>query len=83
MMKMVDSGDNDDKVLAVPDKDPTYGNVTDIADLPPHKLRAIGHFFAIYKQLEGKTTEVMGWEGAKSAKKAIVHAMKLYTDKFG
>ncbi len=83
MMKMVDSGDNDDKILAVPDKDPTYATITDVADLPPHKLRMIGHFFAIYKQLEGKTTEVTGWEGAESAKKAIVHAMELYNDKFG
>jgi len=83
MMKMVDSGDNDDKILAVPDKDPTYADITDVADLPPHKTRAIGHFFAVYKQLEGKVTDVTGWEGAESAKEAIKRSIKLYKDKFG
>jgi inorganic pyrophosphatase len=83
LMRMIDSGDNDDKVLAVPDKDPMYAEVTDISDLPPHKMRAIGHFFTVYKQLEGKKTDVTGWEGAESAKNAIMHSIKLYNDKFG
>ena len=83
LMRMIDSGDNDDKILAVPDKDPMYAEVTDISDLPPHKMRAIGHFFTVYKQLEGKKTDVTGWEGAESAKNAIMHSIKLYKDKFG
>jgi inorganic pyrophosphatase len=82
-MKMIDSGDNDDKVLAVPDKDPMYAEFKDLEDLPPHKMKAIGHFFTVYKELEGKKTEVVGWEGAESAKKAIIHSIKLYKDKFG
>ncbi|MGZ4880472.1 MAG: inorganic diphosphatase [Halobacteriota archaeon] len=83
LMKMIDSGDNDDKVLAVPDKDPMYEEFKDLEDLPQHKMKAIGHFFKVYKELEGKKTEVVGWEGAESAKKAIIHSIELYNDKFG
>lgn len=83
LMRMIDSGDNDDKILAVPDKDPMYAQVNDLSDLPRHKMQAIGHFFTIYKQLEGKTTEVTGWEGATSAKTAITHSIELYRKKFG
>jgi inorganic pyrophosphatase len=46
-------------------------------------MKAIGHFFTVYKELEGKKTEVVGWEGAESAKKAIMHSIELYNDKFG
>jgi inorganic pyrophosphatase len=82
LMRMIDSGDNDDKILAVPDKDPMYAQVHDLCDLPRHKMEAIGHFFTIYKQLEGKTTEVTGWEGEASAKKAITRSIELYRKHF-
>jgi inorganic pyrophosphatase len=83
LMNMVDSGDRDDKILAAPDKDPMYHGVHDTGDLPEHKLKEIAHFFEVYKQLEGKKTEVLGWEGAESAKKAVLHSLELYKDKFG
>ena len=42
----------------------------------PHLLREIEHFFSIYKNLEGKKTELAGWASAKVARKIIVEAQK-------
>lgn len=78
LMKMIDGGDKDDKVLAVSVNDPKYKDVNDISDIPSHILDEIAHFFKEYKALEGKKTEVNGWEGAQSAFDAINHSIELY-----
>ncbi|GAB4312281.1 MAG: inorganic diphosphatase [Methanobacteriaceae archaeon] len=78
MMKMIDGGDNDDKILAVPVDDPKFEEVNDIEDLPKHLLEEIAHFFKEYKTLEGKETEVIGWVNKKEAIDAIEHSIDLY-----
>ncbi len=80
MMRMIDGGDKDDKILAVPVEDPRYRDVNDIGDVPQSYLDEIAHFFAEYKTLEGKETEILGWENATKAKEAIVHSMNLYQE---
>jgi inorganic pyrophosphatase len=80
MMRMIDGGDNDDKILAVPVEDPRYHDVHDIGDMPQSYLDEIAHFFAEYKTLEGKETEVLGWENALKAREAILHSMELYQE---
>ncbi|WP_456481505.1 inorganic diphosphatase [Methanopyrus sp.] len=83
LMKMLDKGEQDDKVLAVPTEDPRFKDVEDLDDVPKHLLDEIAHMFSEYKRLEGKETEVLGWEGADAAKEAIVHAMELYEEEHG
>ncbi|MEG3224161.1 MAG: inorganic pyrophosphatase [Methanobacteriales archaeon Met13] len=78
MMKMIDGGDHDDKILAVPTQDPRYQEITDIDQISPHFLKEIVHFFQDYKKLEGKETEVLGWENKDEAMTAIEHSIKLY-----
>ncbi|HML05580.1 MAG TPA: inorganic diphosphatase [Methanobacterium sp.] len=78
IMRMIDGGDNDDKILGVPINDPRFKDVTDIDDVPEHLLKEIAHFFKEYKHLEGKTTEVLGWENAEKAFEAIKHSIELY-----
>jgi inorganic pyrophosphatase len=78
IMRMIDGEDNDDKILGVPINDPRFKDVTDIDDVPEHLLKEIAHFFKEYKHLEGKTTEVLGWENAKKAFEAIKHSIELY-----
>lgn len=80
MMRMIDGGDQDDKILAVPVEDPRYKDVKDIQDVPQSLLDEIAHFFAEYKTLEGKETEIIGWENASKAKEAIMHSVKLYQE---
>lgn len=82
MLEMVDNGENDAKILAVPVKDPRFKNTKDIKDLEPHLLDEIKHFFSVYKELEGKKVEVGDWRGKKEALEAVDKAIKLYKEKF-
>lgn len=82
LMKMIDGGDADDKVLAVPKDDPRFKDINDISDVPSHLLEEIAHFFKEYKHLEGKSTEVMGWENKEAALAAIQHSIDLYKEKY-
>jgi len=82
VLKMLDKGEPDDKILAVPNDDPAHGEYFDIADLPQHYLREIEHFFAIYKDLEGKRVEVLGWEKSEVAMQVIDESIARYTERF-
>ena len=72
ILRMLDRGEPDDKILAVPAEDPFQSESTDIADLPAHTLREIAHFFEIYKDLEGKRVHVLGWEDSTAALAEVV-----------
>jgi inorganic pyrophosphatase len=75
---MVDQGKSDEKVLAVADSDPLYREVNDCSQVFSHTLREIEHFFSIYKNLEGKKTEIAGWHGADAARKIIGEGQKRF-----
>lgn len=83
VLRMLDKGEPDDKILAVPSDDPYFHDVFDIADLSPHYLKEIAHFFGIYKDLEGKRVEVTGWEKSEKAMEIIVHSMRRYQEVYG
>ncbi len=84
LMRMIDSGEKDDKILAVPKEDPRYSDYDDIEDVPVHIRKEIAQFFRTYKDLEeGKIVEVNGWDGKDDAIKAVNHSVKLYKRKYG
>ena len=60
-LDMQDEKGSDFKVLAVPVGDPRFDHVRSLPDIGEHWLREIETFFATYKQLEPKQTEVLGW----------------------
>ena len=78
VLRMLDKGEPDEKVLAVPSDDPFYNDVFDIADISPHYLREIEHFFGIYKDLEGKRVEIMGWQKSDVAMAIIEESIARY-----
>ncbi len=82
VMRMIDNGDVDDKIIAIPFSDPTYSNIKIVDDLPPHIFDEIVHFFSVYKQLEGKTTAVDSLLGVADAKRIIQEAIDGYKEKF-
>ncbi|MBA3854522.1 MAG: inorganic pyrophosphatase, partial [Gemmatimonas sp.] len=82
VLKMLDKGEPDDKILAVPVDDPMHGEYFDIADLPAHYLREIEHFFAIYKDLEGKRVEVLGWGKSEEAMRIIDESVVRYAEAY-
>lgn len=83
IFRMLDRGQRDDKVLAVPATDPLFDGYQDLADIPQHFLNEVAHFFEVYKDLEGQRTKPMGWESAEVAKAEIERAIGLFRDRFG
>ncbi len=78
LFKMIDGGDPDDKVLAVPATDPRFAHIKDIGDVNPHTLKEIEHFFATYKQLQKKEVKTAGFKGKKAAEAAFEKGKKMY-----
>jgi inorganic pyrophosphatase len=66
-LEMSDEKGPDQKILAVPMHDPRCDGQRALEDVSPHRLREIEHFFAIYKELEGKAVTVDGWRGTAEA----------------
>lgn len=82
IMKMIDAGMGDEKIIAIPYSDPTYKGFTDIKELPEHILEELKHFFSIYKELENKETEVDEFGGPVEAVKVIEECLKNYKEKY-
>lgn len=82
VMRMIDSGDLDEKIIAVPLGDPNYNGYTDIDQLPQHIFNEMRHFFMVYKELEGKKTYVEEVEPASVAREIIVKCLAAYQETF-
>lgn len=82
MLKMIDKGELDYKVLAVPATDPFFNQYLTFDDVPKHYLEEVKHFFMIYKTLEGATVENKGWVGTEEARQAVVDSLLSYREKF-
>ena len=83
VMKMIDCGEADDKIIAIHEDDPEYNVFTDIAQLPPHILKMLQRFFEDYKVLEKKQVTIEKFLGPDEAKKLIEEARDAYEAKFG
>lgn len=82
VMDMVDDGESDNKIIAVPVKDPRWSEVKDLSDINKHTLKEIEHFFSTYKKLQNKEVEIKGFRGAADAKKDFEKSLELYNEKF-
>jgi inorganic pyrophosphatase len=79
---MRDPSEMDTKILAVPSRDPIYQGCRTLGDVPAHFLREVEHFFAIYKELEGVRSEVIGWRDRDEALAVVSGAIDLYRETF-
>lgn len=82
VLGMIDGGDSDAKIIAVPAEDPRYEHYQDLGDVGEHRLKEIENFFDTYKMLQGKEVETQGFKDASEAKKVVEESIKLYNDKF-
>ena len=76
VFKMRDEKGPDEKILCVPISDPLWNHIEKLADVPPHLLKEIEHFFSVYKDLEKKKVSVEGWEEREKAIQIILDAQK-------
>lgn len=82
VITMIDSEENDEKIIAVAKKDPFLNVYKDIKDLPNHISSEIMHFFEVYKQLEEKQTVVEKILGREEAERIIKKSIDNYNEKF-
>lgn len=76
------AGEDDEKIIAIPKKDPFLNEYRDISEIPAQTSAEIMHFFEVYKQLEGKVTSVDKMMGREEAEKIIQEALENYKKEF-
>lgn len=79
---LIDRDASDEKIIAVPVRDPFTDEIRDITDIRSHALKEIEHFFEVYKDLEGIRVRSRGFDNASAAHKAILHAVDNYRRRF-
>jgi inorganic pyrophosphatase len=81
-MNMIDSGEGDDKVIAVPVDDPRWDHVQDLEDINKHTLKEMEHFYSTYKKLQDKHVEVKGFQKKAVAEACFTEGRGLYDAKY-
>ncbi len=82
VIKMMDQGEVDEKIIAICAHDPLYSNFHSMEELPKHIFDEIMHFFKVYKTLENKETSVKSCDDKEEAMKVIDLAIKNYNRVF-
>jgi inorganic pyrophosphatase len=80
VMRMIDGGESDDKLICVPVNDRRMEEIQDIPDMNKHLLKEIQHFFETIKLLKGKpvVVEVKGFEDRAAAEASFIRSRELY-----
>ena len=82
MFKMIDKGQPDYKILAVPATDPNFNDFHSLDDVAKHFPTEVMHFFMTYKQLEDAEVKNEGWADAQEARNTIQLSLELYQKTF-
>ncbi len=80
IMGMIDDGERDDKIVAVPVDDPRFDEIKDVADLNKHFIKEMIHFFETYKKVQDKEVTIGDWQGKEAAKEAFIRSCKMYKE---
>jgi len=80
-LDMYDSGEKDEKIIAVVDADPRFDDINDINDMKELQQREIKLFFENYKILEpGHHVNVLEYHNRAEAIKLIENCQKRYVE---
>lgn len=82
VMRMVDQGLADDKILAVSENDANTKHLKDISELATHFKLELKEFFESYKKLENKVVTVPDFQGRETAQIIIQRAIEYYKSEF-
>lgn len=78
VLKMIDGGEEDDKILVVNAVDPRWNNINNLTEINSNKLAEISNFFLRYKELENKKVEIKGFQDKETAEKVLEKCQELY-----
>jgi inorganic pyrophosphatase len=81
-MQMVDSGEYDDKIIAVATKDPSVNHITTMDELPKHFISELRNYFEQYKVLESKEVRIDKFQDKEDAYRVINEAIEHYKTQF-
>ena len=81
-MQMIDSGEQDDKIIAVATKDPSVNHINNVEDLPQHFFNELKHYFEEYKVLENKKVEIDNFQDKATALKIVEDALNYYKENY-
>jgi inorganic pyrophosphatase len=80
LFRMWDEKGQDHKILCVPLRDPQWSYVEKLEDLRDTLRAEVEHFFAVYKDLEGKPTGTEGFGSLEEAEEIIDEARRRARD---
>jgi inorganic pyrophosphatase len=83
VMRMLDNGEADDKIIAVAAGYPSVNHFQDISELPQHMTTEIMSFFEDYTKLENKTVVVEKFFDKETALKILEDSFTMYKKHFG
>lgn len=78
VMRMIDRGEADDKIIAVAEQDASVNHITDVKELPDFFRVELRHFFENYKTLENKIVVVDEFLGTGDALPIILSSIDRY-----
>ncbi len=81
ILHMIDEKEKDQKILAVPNRNPRFDSIHTIDQVFPHSLKEIEYFFSIYKELQGVKTQMKGWGNPREARKMITESRERYLER--
>ncbi len=83
VMRMIDNGEGDDKIIAVAAGDPSVNHYNDISELPQYLMSEMKSFFEDYKKLEKKEVQVEDFQNRATATEILYESIEFYKRKFG
>lgn len=81
-MQMIDTGEKDDKIIAVATKDPSVNHISSIEEMPRHFMNELRNYFEQYKVLENKQVQIEDFQNKEIAYQVIEEAIEFYKQKF-
>lgn len=82
VLRMIDNGEGDDKIIAVAQNDMSVNHVNDVSQLPFHLKTELQNFFEDYKKLENKIVVVEDFQNTETAKEIVTEAIENYKRHF-
>jgi inorganic pyrophosphatase len=83
VVRMVDNKETDEKIIAIPFRDPTFSGFRDVHTLPRHIISEVSHFFDVYKALEHSVTSVQETQSREDAVEIISRSIDRYRELHG